>query len=124
LSCLVKDLRVKVESGVNKRKGLSIELRPPSDIPEDVWVKTHGEGTILEDVYILYRSKVNPEDTWEVTIQAIKLKDGCVGLRIIHFKKGKIVRQPMVNYQWLLEDLKPEIDKTTIIKNLLKKIIC
>jgi len=37
LSCLVKDFRVKVESGVNKCKGLSIELRPPSDIPENVW---------------------------------------------------------------------------------------
>jgi len=121
LSCLVKELREKVESGVNKRKGKLVRLRGPKDIPEEVWVKTHKYGTILEEAYVVYRSKANPQITWEVSVQAIGLRDGCVGLRVVEYREGGMGRVPIITYSWVLEDLKPEISRTTIIRDMLRK---
>jgi len=121
LSCLVRGLREKVESGVNKRRGKLVRLKRPKDIPEEVWAKTHERGAILEEAYVVYRSKANPQITWEVSVQAIGLRDDCVGLRIVEYREGRMGRVPIIAYSWVLEDLKPEISKTTIIKDMLRK---
>ena len=120
MSCRLRGLREKIESGINKRKGRRVKLRKPEDLSEDVWAETHEEGVILEDAYVIYRTRAY---LWEVSIQAVAFKDGCVGLRIVHYKDERPMRALMTNYLWVLEDLKPEIGKTVIIKSLLEEAI-
>jgi len=115
-----------VEKGINKRKGELIELRTPSDLPEELWERTHRHGIIIEDVYVIYERSRGESETsriWEVSIQAIAFRDGCIGLRIAHYKDGRIIQAPMVNYIWVLRELKQEVEKTTVIKSLLKELV-
>nr|MDO8043307.1 hypothetical protein [Candidatus Baldrarchaeota archaeon] len=103
MSCLIKKFREKVESGINRRKGQPVgPLETPEGMPEDVWAKTHRDGVILEDVYVVYKHKTDPENVWEVSLQAVALKDGYIGLRVVHFKRGRPVGIPMITYSWVL----------------------
>jgi hypothetical protein len=121
--CSVKKFREKVGEHFNKRVGRKVKLRAPKGIPADVWRQAHSEGEIVEEVSIEYRSKLDPIETWEPAIQAIEFKDGHFGLRFIHYKRGRPVPLAMINYDWLMDEFKPLVEKTRIIKGLLELLV-
>jgi len=120
--CGVKEARKRVGEYFNKRIGKKVKLRVPKGIPIEVWRQTHVEGEIIEEVSIEYRSRLDPSYIWEPAIQAVKFKDGCLGLRFIHYKQGKPVPLAMINYDWLIDEFKPLVERTNIIKGLLERI--
>jgi len=121
--CEIREIREIVNTHTNKRKGHKVNLkRIPKGIPAEIWNKAHSEGEVIEEVSIEYKSKFNPHDIWEPAIQAIKLKDGDICLRIVHFKNGRPLRTLLVNYDWMLEDFQPLVSQSTYIKDLLRKL--
>jgi hypothetical protein len=120
--CSVKRAREKVGEHLNKRVGRKVKLRAPKGIPADVWRQAHSEGEVVEEVSIEYMSKLDPGDTWEPAIQAVELKDGCLGLRFIHYRRGRPAPLAMINYDWLMDEFRPLVKRTSVIKGLLERI--
>ncbi len=99
-----------------------------SNIPETVSFGIHGEGTIIEDVWI------DDYDTWEPHAQAISFesdKGHVLVLRFCYWKKnedgsrGAFVPVPMGIWDYVIDDLQKEIHihKAWMIKNLIRRLI-
>jgi hypothetical protein len=123
VACNVSKARDKVGENFNRRKGKKVKLRIPKGIPADVWKQTYKKGEVVEEVPIEYKSKLDPNDIWKPVIQAVKFRDGCLGLRFIHYKQGRPIPRAMINYGWLIDEFEPLVNKTSIIKDLLKHLI-